>query len=271
MKSEESGTRASTPTITEDQGWNARDSDGLPRSGENSDRYDGKGFRLLQKKTSAKFHLAIFSFYILTLVGMGFLLGRSWLSAKKRYLYSPANEAVEYYIGEFTDGNDPHGKYVGKPRLSLEKAWQNLLGPVGMSDGSGYLGTLNVYHELHCVRWLHKYVYQDEYWPALSDEQRQKNKVHSNHCLSTLKSFAMCHADVGLVIYSWQKDRLKPGTNGTGHTCANWDKIAQWTKSRIVDMYKPGLVIHPQLGPAYPEGQNDKENINGALHEHGSG
>ena len=107
----------------------------------------------------------------------------------------------------------------------------------------------------------------------------------------------MCHADVGLVIYSWQKDRLKPGANGTGHTCANWDKIAQWTKGRTVDMYRPGLIIHPQLGeshrqycsirsnpqnvfflltllkigPAYPERQNDKEHINGALHEHGSG
>ena len=147
MKSEESGTRASTPTITEDQGWNAKDSDGLLKPGKNSDRYDDKGSCPLQRKTSAKFHLAIFSFYILTLVGMGILLGRSWLSAKKRYLYcelrdlrssakdadttvntAPANEAVEYYIGEFTDGNDPHGKYVGKPRPSLEKAWQDLLG-----------------------------------------------------------------------------------------------------------------------------------------------
>lgn len=103
----------------------------------------------------------------------------------------------------------------------------------------------------------------------------------------------MCNADVGLVIYSWQKDRLKPGANGTGHICANWDKIVQWTKDRTVDMYKPGLITHPQLGeshrlhcnpqhvfflltfpktgPAYPEGQEDKEHIQGALHEHGSG
>lgn len=101
----------------------------------------------------------------------------------------------------------------------------------------------------------------------------------------------MCHADVGLVIYSWQKDRLKPGANGTGHTCAKWDKISKWTRERTVDIYKPGLIVHPQLGksyslrhstqhvltdlphlgPAYPEGQNDKEHIDGALHEHGSG
>lgn len=101
----------------------------------------------------------------------------------------------------------------------------------------------------------------------------------------------MCHADVGLVIYSWQQDRLKPGANGTGHTCANWDKVAQWTRERTVDMYKPGLIVHPSLGklsplpplltmngslndlsflgPAYPAGNEDTEHIHGALHEHG--
>ncbi|KAM3444983.1 hypothetical protein NHJ13734_000852 [Beauveria thailandica] len=290
MKSEDAGTRASTPTITEEQDWNAKDSDGLLKSKEHVERHDGNEAPLLQRRIAVKYHLAIFSLYILTLLGMGVLLGRSGKGSKRAILYSPANDALEYYVGEFSDGNDPHGMYVGEPRPSLEKAWEDLLGPmnvrlslkdvqafnreataVGLSDGSGYVGTLNVYHELHCVRWLHKYVYQDEYWPGLDDEQRRKNKVHSNHCLGTLKSFAMCHGDVGMVIYSWQKDRLKPGANGTGHTCVNWDKISQWTKERTVDMYKPGLLVHPQHGPAYSEKENnDKEHINGALHNHGS-
>ncbi len=146
MKSEDSGTRASTPTITEEQGWNAKDSDGLLKSEKNIERHDGENSQLFQRRISVKHHLVIFSFYILTLLGMGVLLGRSWTSAKKPYLYcelinflfnlpfsnaklllAPANDAVEYYIGEFTDGNDPHGKYVGPPRPSLEKAWQDLL------------------------------------------------------------------------------------------------------------------------------------------------
>ncbi len=38
-------------------------------------------------------------------------------------------------------------------RLSLEdvRAFDREATAVEMSDGSGYLGTLNVYHELHCV------------------------------------------------------------------------------------------------------------------------
>ncbi|TQV94645.1 hypothetical protein IF1G_06656 [Cordyceps javanica] len=151
---------------------------------------------------------------------MGVVLGRTLRSAKKPFLYSPANDAVEYYIGEFSDGNDPHGKYVGEPRPSLEKAWGDLLGPMNIRL-------------------------------SLKDVQafgREATAV--DHCLSTLKSFAMCHGDVGLVIYSWQKDLLKPGANGTGHTCVNWDKLAEWTKERTVNMYQPGLIIHPQLDPS---------------------
>lgn len=147
MESEDSGTRASTQTITEDQGWSTQDSDSLLKSRDTIDIHNGNGFRFLQRRISAKFHLAIFSFYIVTLVGVGILLSRSWSSGSKPYLYcelsalysgtdiinaivitAPANDAVEYYIGEFTDGNDPHGKFVGNPRPSLEKAWQDLLG-----------------------------------------------------------------------------------------------------------------------------------------------
>lgn len=38
-------------------------------------------------------------------------------------------------------------------RLSLDdvRAFGREATAVGMSDGGGYLGTLNVYHELHCV------------------------------------------------------------------------------------------------------------------------
>lgn len=38
-------------------------------------------------------------------------------------------------------------------RLSLKdvQAFNREATAVGLSDGSGYVGTLNVYHELHCV------------------------------------------------------------------------------------------------------------------------
>lgn len=58
----------------------------------------------------------------------------------------------------------------------------------------------------------------------------------------------MCHGDVGLVIYSWQSDTLKPGANGTSHQCVDWPRLSSWAEEKAFDMYKPGLIVHPKLG-----------------------
>jgi Mycotoxin biosynthesis protein UstYa len=68
------------------------------------------------------------------------------------------------------------------------------------------------------------------------------------HCLNTLRKFAMCHGDVGLVTYSWLPNSLKPAANGTAHQCIDWDRLADWSKRRAVNMSEPGFLIHPTLG-----------------------
>lgn len=50
-----------------------------------------------------------------------------------------------------------------------------------------------------------------------------------------------------MIIYSWGDD-LKPGANSTGHQCVNWPKLAGWAEQRMVNIYEPGLVVHPRLG-----------------------
>ncbi len=90
---------------------------------------------------------------------------------------------------EFHLGDGTEGPYSGYPRPELEEAWGKLLGStsypkrlpnaithyfdhsdmnirlaledlkvfnrdqdaVALPDGSGYIGTLNIYHEIHCV------------------------------------------------------------------------------------------------------------------------
>lgn len=66
-------------------------------------------------------------------------------------------------------------------RLSLEdlKAVGRDEDAVELPDGSGYVGTLNIYHEIHCVKWLHTYIYQEYYYPNLDDAQREENRLHS--------------------------------------------------------------------------------------------
>ena len=153
-------------------------------------------------------------------------------------------------------------------------------------EGRGYIGTLNVYHELHCIvclpefttkivnlangekKRIYQYMYQEHYWKDLDDRQREINRLHngkpkavfdfwiafsvltirSEHCLDFLRQSAMCHGDVGLVTFQWMPDSLIPVSNATVHECVNWDAIDKWTKERTVDMMKPGWLIHPTKG-----------------------
>src|SRR6266536_4541580 len=64
-------------------------------------------------------------------------------------------------------------------------------------EGRGYIGTLNVYHELHCIvrfpksypstlnlanfekKRMYQYMYQEQYWKDLDDKQREINRLHN--------------------------------------------------------------------------------------------
>lgn len=37
----------------------------------------------------------------------------------------------------------------------------------------------------------------------------------------------------------------------------NWGKIDNWMKERAFEVFTPGLIVHPTLGEAYPNGQGD--------------
>ncbi|KAL2126056.1 hypothetical protein VTI74DRAFT_1857 [Chaetomium olivicolor] len=226
-----------------------------------------------QRKRAVAAYIALSVVQLVVAVGLAVLLGRTRAELRRQILYSPANEAIDWSVQKFNSGNGLHGDFIGPPRPALEKAWAELLRPmnlrlgredilayhregdaVALSDGSGYVGSLNVYHELHCVRWLHKYVWNDKYWPDADAETKRKNRSHSDHCLNTLRKFAMCHGDVGPVIYSWQPGILKPGANGTAHQCVDWPRLSRWASERAIDIYKPGLIVNPELGVVYPHG-----------------
>ncbi|THC91029.1 hypothetical protein EYZ11_009511 [Aspergillus tanneri] len=195
---------------------------------------------------------------------------------------APANEVLEWHSvewasadGESRDG--AHGDYVGEPRPVLEKAWgdifdvmnvriseedlravERLEGAVALPDG-GYVGSLNIFHELHCVWWMYKFVHADHYFEGATRKQHAIMKIHAHHCLNILRQSAMCHGDVGLITYNWNPDVLKPDATATMHQCANWDRITEWARARAVNITKPGVLVHPNLGTVFKEG--DKEEL----------
>ncbi|TVY28885.1 Cyclochlorotine biosynthesis protein O [Lachnellula hyalina] len=206
--------------------------------------------------------------------------------------HSPAGKAVEWQSKTFVLGDriQEKSKYSGRPSPAVDKAWHDLLNDeniriekeviealgrqdisVRIPEDDGFIGTLNVYHELHCIKRLHQYMYEDIYWKGLDDTQREMNRLHNEHCLDFLRQAAICHGDVGIITFQWSPHDRIPVANATTHQCVNWDKLETWTKERSVDMLKPGWLVHPTLGQSFPAGKGD--NIGAATgsdsHMHG--
>jgi len=73
--------------------------------------------------------------------------------------------------------------------------------------------------------------------------------MHSDHCLSMLLQGVKCHGDTTPLTYRWGHAQAIPLANLTSpHECVNFDNIVNWAKERSVDVFQPGLVVHPTLG-----------------------
>ncbi|KAJ3483548.1 hypothetical protein NLG97_g7284 [Lecanicillium saksenae] len=171
-----------------------------------------------------------------------------------------------------------HSKYVGKPNPGLDDAWRELLlnfniriteeelshtamakeDAISLPDG-GYYAGLSVYHDLHCIKRLHHYMYPDYYFANLTEEQRELNEYHTHHCLDMLRQSVMCHGDTQLITMQWLKSATTPtGTFKMPHKCADWTQLENWASSRRIErLMEPGYLFHPTLGPAYPGGHAD--------------
>jgi len=117
--------------------------------------------------------------------------------------------------------------------------------PLNDQEG-GYLATLDVFHELHCLNVIREQVYRD-FYPDKHTKEMQL--LHADHCIDTLRQTLMCHGDIALLTHTWIPDYRWPWPNfAIDHECRNWDSIMEWTKSRYIPSLKGPIVKHPVLG-----------------------
>ncbi|KAI0016896.1 hypothetical protein F4780DRAFT_782839 [Xylariomycetidae sp. FL0641] len=205
-------------------------------------------------------------------------IARSTGAELSRLPFSPARDSVVFSEVTLTleDHVQENSPFTGKPREELDHAWSDLLKDqniwlepkyiqhfgredtaVGVPGANRYIGTMNVFHELHCLKRIHQYMYSDFYFANITDHQRELNRIHNEHCIDFLRLSAMCHGDIGLITYSWHDDQLFPIANATSHQCVNWDMLSQFAHERSIDMLQPGWLRHPTKGPVYPDGEGD--------------
>ncbi|KAA8914631.1 hypothetical protein FN846DRAFT_925985 [Sphaerosporella brunnea] len=118
------------------------------------------------------------------------------------------------------------------------------------ADGGGYMGYIEVFHQLHCVKMLWKHTYIEQF-PELQKILKSKPKVyhaHLDHCADVLRQNLMCTGDVNIMTYNWVKGVKKPWPNFTNsRTCKNFAPVLQYALEHEV-VLKQGTQVTKTSG-----------------------
>ncbi|KAE8376691.1 hypothetical protein BDV26DRAFT_282492 [Aspergillus bertholletiae] len=134
-------------------------------------------------------------------------------------------------------------------RAELGEDYQDNLGLVEFSDGSGIYGAVAAFHSLHCLKRLHYFLYPEHYHANRTAQEVKELTLHAEHCLSYLLHSTKCNADLTVFPMQWgNESRIPLGIDQGHHQCKDWNQIQNWMKERSVDIYQPGLTNHPTLG-----------------------
>ncbi|KAF2728223.1 hypothetical protein EJ04DRAFT_569715 [Polyplosphaeria fusca] len=147
--------------------------------------------------------------------------------------------------------------YSGHPTEDKVAAWQQLLQPlyfnasveelqlagadpataVRVKDG-GYIASLGVYHELHCLNKLRSFLYLP---PDPTPEQQAAvvSTDHLDHCLELLRRSTMCNADLSFFTFSWPADpdaRFLNPHSTSPKWCVNWEQVESYAWKRKIGL-----------------------------------
>ncbi|KAI2882010.1 hypothetical protein CBS11852_9738 [Aspergillus niger] len=150
---------------------------------------------------------------------------------------SPALEAVKNtgHIEKFDGSFAKPNAFKGPPSPAIDAAWDDITYAsggvinvdeqtlrhinaseysVGLADelGGGYMGSVEVLHQLHCLNMLRQASYEDYYKdkPGPWEDSPQILRHHLDHCIDILRQKLMCDADVGILTYVWVKGHKDP-------------------------------------------------------------
>ncbi|KAG1728438.1 hypothetical protein EDB19DRAFT_1746780 [Suillus lakei] len=194
-----------------------------------------------------------------------------WMRTPSTYLrdipsiYSPASVVVEPMIVRFNGTLDFPSIYRGPPSPEIDAAWNRISRHVGITRmtheemlkagvtdfrskvrypdkiGGGYMVSLEVGHQLHCLNLLRKASWL-EYYGSIDTSFRNTPEVvrqHLDHCLEMTRQNIMCNADVTIITWDWVQGYTAPYPNfNTRHQCRNIEKILDWNIEHAIHIDK---------------------------------
>ncbi|KAI1178234.1 hypothetical protein F4777DRAFT_130811 [Nemania sp. FL0916] len=163
--------------------------------------------------------------------------------------FSPAEVALKYVAVEELTNEQSSSPYTGEPRAELDQAWSKLLRStllrmtneemirmnktsLALLDGGGYVGYLEVFHMLHCL----KRIYQSHHPEHYPEQQRDGafTAPHLYHCLDVLREGVMCNADVTVNTLVWENSQKVRGARPGPRKCIDWNQLEAWAADRIL-------------------------------------
>ncbi|ETS75000.1 hypothetical protein PFICI_13484 [Pestalotiopsis fici W106-1] len=181
--------------------------------------------------------------------------------ARPQLIYSPATSALRYEKKRLWRDIDGPNPYTGKPRPEHDEAWRELISPITIkvsadelsrfsggdstiefADGSGYIAEMGVYHELHCIKRVRRYLHLSHYYPNMTEADRVREDAHIDHCLEYWRESAMCRGDVTLGTFFW-RDGYPTSRVYTDNECIDWHALDTWARRRMVDMNDRSIFV----------------------------
>ncbi|KAG2751562.1 hypothetical protein P692DRAFT_20830824 [Suillus brevipes Sb2] len=177
-------------------------------------------------------------------------------------LFSPALEAVESIGTVKFEGTFRSNSIYSKGLLQeIDSAWDSVSfdgrRPVRMTldqllrtgekpspamvkypdeYGGGYMATVEVFHQLHCLDMLRRASHGDQYYHhGVMHESDEEYRTYLDHCIEWLRQSAMCSSDVTMVTREWVSGITTPVANFDGRReCRNFEKILNWVDEHRV-------------------------------------
>ncbi|KAI9929378.1 hypothetical protein MW887_000847 [Aspergillus wentii] len=221
-----------------------------PKTGfESYSAHQEAGLNPMRKRAPTEYYIIIVVQAVvigLALVVISFLLPRSG-----NQVYTPAHSAIRYHNVVYDSGfRDEITKYQGKPSPEIDQAWNDLY-PMTYSritgheaqklinqtipipnDPDGYLISLDIFHQLHCLNMIRKKVWGVE--PATEIEKGSMEMDHLDHCIDSVRQSLMCSADVTALPWAERDGKVHPVAS-TIHTCRDFGAIMDWAAHHKVE------------------------------------
>ncbi|KAI5866528.1 hypothetical protein GGS23DRAFT_602848 [Durotheca rogersii] len=124
----------------------------------------------------------------------------------------------------------------------------------GLGDDA-YVGTLDLYHQVHCLNMLRRQAYRGYYnLSERSHETLGLAEVHLNHCVDILLQALQCGGNVNFMTYHWIAGQEYPQPDmSVNRQCINFDKLTAWRIEKGLDLDKYVKVMKKSLHPGVKE------------------